>query len=100
MQTNKLVVSPAAQGDLKNIYQYGKNVWGVVRATEYIHHLKARFKYLIRHPQAGAVRDELISEIRCLPVKSHHVFYLYESQQVQIVRVLQRRQSAGLHIED
>ncbi|NQZ08868.1 MAG: type II toxin-antitoxin system RelE/ParE family toxin [Algicola sp.] len=98
MTTNKLVISPAAKEDLQNIYDYGKGNWGVVRATKYLFHIKSKFSYLQSNPQGCAVRNELLPGIRCLPVKNHNVFYQFESQQVEIIRVLQGRQSAALHI--
>ncbi len=98
--TNTLVISPAAKEDLQNIYNYGKGNWGAVRATQYLLHIKSKFSYLQSNPQGCAVRNELLLGIRCLPVKNHNVFYQFQSKsrQVEVVRILQGRQSAALHI--
>ncbi len=94
----KLVISPAAQQDLRDIYQFGLQTWGRLQSSDYLDHLKARFIALTSQPRIAVERPELAQNIRSLPVKSHVVFYRLQTNQLEIVRVLHRRQDPNRHL--
>lgn len=53
MSTYQLVIAPAAMKDLKNIYQYGVQLWGKTKSSHYLDNLKELFWTLTKHPYIG-----------------------------------------------
>lgn len=94
-----LVVAPAAQEDLREMYRYGVRNWGQRKAGEYLEHFKDCFWLLTTEPSIGIVRPELGDGLRSFAAKQHVVFYRLTESQVQIVRVLHGRQEAGRHLQ-
>ena len=94
-----LIISPVAQDDLRNIYQFGLRNWGANQSLRYLEHLKERFWALIEQPLIGIERPELLSEMRSFPVEIHVVFYQVRSRQIEIIRVLHGRQDPNRHIK-
>jgi len=98
MRGHKLVISPAALDDLRDIFHFGLRNWGQSRATRYLDTLKEQLWRLAEQPLIGLERPELFPEIRSFPVESHIVFYQVQSKQVEIIRVLHGRQNPNRHI--
>ena len=92
MALNKLVVSPAAQGDFKEIYQYGCTHWGKKRALQYVSQLKEQLWQLLTHPEIGLLRSELGPTMRSFALEKHIIFYRVQSEQIEVVRLLHGRQ--------
>ena len=44
--SNKLIISPAAHDDLRNIFRYGTLNWGAARARDYLVRIKERLWHL------------------------------------------------------
>jgi toxin ParE1/3/4 len=95
----KLVISPAAQQDLRNIYQYGLRTWGRSQSSDYLDLIRAHFIALTSQPRVAVDRPELAQNMHSLPVKSHVVFYRLETHQLEIVRVLHGRQDPNRHLK-
>ncbi len=94
-----LVISPAARGDLSEIYSFGLRNWGKARSIKYLGHLKEQFWLLTLQPLIGAERTELLSGVRSLPVESHIVFYRVSAGYIEIIRILHGRQDPNRHIK-
>ena len=92
MATRTLVISPSAQDDLKNIFQYSLNNWGETQAIEYLDALKTQLWTLTEQPLIGIERSELLPDLFSFPVESHIIFYRKTSTRIEIVRILHRRQ--------
>ncbi len=99
MSDYRLIISPVAQDDLKNIYQFGLRNWGVNQSLKYLENLKERFWALIKQPLIGIERSELMPEMRSFPVESHIVFYQVRSKKIEIIRILHGRQDPNRHIK-
>lgn len=93
-----LVISPAAQRDLRDIYLYGMRTWGEQRAGDYLDDVRDRFWLLTTQPNIGVLRPELGNDLRSFVAKQHVVCYRLTLNQVQIVRVLHGRQEPELHV--
>lgn len=93
-----LVISEAAQADLKNLYQYGAQHWGQLQSVRYLERIKQQLWLLTEQPKTGKLRPELQHNLRSMPVESHTVFYQFSAEQVEIIRVLHGRQDIETHL--
>lgn len=98
MPAHKLVISPAAKNDLKDIYQYGLRLWGQKQSDSYLENLKEYFWMLTDQPLAGVERPGLLPDMRSLPIESHILFYKATPNTVEIIRVLLGRQDPQQHL--
>ena len=95
----QLVISDAAQADLKDIYQYGLRQWGKAQSDRYLEKLKTQLWLLTEQPMMGTDRPELLAGNKSLPVESHTLYYRVTSDTVEIIRVLHGRQDPSRHLE-
>ena len=98
MSRHPLVISPAARDDLAEIGRFGKQAWGKMQSSAYLDRLKEQLWTLTEFPLVGVERDDLLPELRSLPVASHLVFYRLTQGCVEIVRVLHGRQDPHRHL--
>ncbi|MGV6858127.1 MAG: type II toxin-antitoxin system RelE/ParE family toxin [bacterium] len=99
MASHQLVVAPAAQNDLKDIYQYGVQQWGQAKSESYLSTIKSQLWLLTQQPLIGTERPEFLPNIRSLPIESHTLFYRVTSNRVEIIRVLHARQDPQHHLK-
>lgn len=92
MREHRLLISPAAQNDLGEIYRFGLRQWGQAQASRYLDDFKAQFWALTTQPFAGIERRELWPDMRSIPLAKHVIFYRVCATRVEIVRVLHARQ--------
>jgi len=95
MRSALLIISPAAQADLENIYAQGVANWGEGQSAKYLNRIREHVKTILTQPLMGKDRPELVPGIRSFPVEQHVVFYRLansENTQLEIVRVLHCRQ--------
>lgn len=78
----------AADADLAAILDYSAPRFGDAVAEAYLRSFDEAFTLLERHPHAGSVRTDVNPAIRCLPHRSHRIFYDIEGDTIWIVRVL------------
>jgi len=97
--TYQLIIAPAAQDDLKEIYQYGLRHWGQAQSDNYLETLKGKLWSLTEQPLIGTERSELLAGIRSLPTESHILFYRVTASNVEIIRVLHGRQDPARHLK-
>jgi len=99
MPVHQLVLAPAANADLKEIYQYGLRQWGQAQSDSYLENLKNYFWSLTEQPLMGVERPELLPDARSLPIVSHILFYRVTKDTVEIIRVLHGRQDPQRHLK-
>jgi len=99
MASHRLVISPAAVNDLKEIYQYGLRQWGRAQSESYLATIKSRLWLLTQQPLMGTERNELLAEARSLSIKSHTLYYRVTANMVEIIRVLHGRRDPQRHLE-
>ncbi len=99
MPAQRLVISPAAKTDLKNIYQYGLRKWGQKQSDNYPEIIKKHFWSLMEQPLNGIDRSEMLLGTRSLPIESHTLFYRVSRNAVEIIRVLHSRQDPQRHLK-
>jgi toxin ParE1/3/4 len=81
-------IRQAADLDLTSILQFSIAQFGRETAQAYLRGINKAFDMLSRHPEAGELRPEIDPPIRCLPYRSHRIFYDLDGDTVWIVRVL------------
>jgi len=70
----RLVLSPSARSDLKNIREYIASE-NRPAATRIVREIKAKFKTLLKFPEVGRRRNELKRGLRSFPVGKYVVLY-------------------------
>ncbi|MEM6841888.1 MAG: type II toxin-antitoxin system RelE/ParE family toxin [Bacteroidota bacterium] len=91
-------LSPAADHDLEDIFDYLDNQYGVHRAEEYLLALESLFDQLVDYPEMGVSRDEIRTGLRSFPKAKHIVFYRILPDRIRIVRVLHQHRDPRKHL--
>ena len=85
-----VLLSDKAKLDLFRIYRYleerSQNA-----ANDFIERVDTNFENLARFPFIGRARSSLAPGLRCLVVGLHLIFYMVESSQITVVRVIDGR---------
>ncbi len=95
----KVVVSPAAEADLADIYDYTYATWGEPQAAAYVDTLVVRFKWLAVNRSLWQARDDLIPGLYGRYEGRHLIVYRAGGDQLQVVRVLHQRMDPAGHLE-
>jgi len=90
----ELRLSAEADADLTGIWRWTVERYGAGAADEYLLAFDEVFDLLRRHPEAGAVREDVRPPVRSFVCRSHRVFYDLDAAGVLVVRVLHGRMSA------
>ena len=88
----QLLWSAAAEEDLLSIWRYGAGEWSPVMADEHERGLSRACERLLRAPQLGRPREELIAGLRSITEDPHVVFYRVSGRTLEIVRVLHQHE--------
>ncbi len=81
-------LSPAADKDLDEIFDYTEEEFGIDQAAKYLTELEEVFIQLFQNPLIGRTRNEIKRGLRNFVKSSHVVFYRPMKSHVRIVRVL------------
>ena len=87
----RFVVSPRAQADLDDIWDYTVEQWGVRRAEIYARLIMAAVDAVAADPHVGRACDDVRPGYRKYPVGSHVLFYRVVDEEIVVVRILHRR---------
>jgi toxin ParE1/3/4 len=89
---NRYLLSPAAQIDLEQIWDYTCHRWDVEPADEYLRELQRAIELAAVNPQIGRACDEIRPGYRKLAAGSHTLYYRVTPEGViDVVRVLHQR---------
>jgi toxin ParE1/3/4 len=81
-------LSPEADNDLEEIYDYSDTTFGSDQAISYLEGLETLFENLSKHPHIGRLRPEIRKGLRSIAHSSHTVYYRTVNKRIRIVRVL------------
>jgi toxin ParE1/3/4 len=96
---SRYLLSPAAQADLEQIWDYTHDRWGVDQAEEYLRELQCAIERAAANPQIGRACDEIRPGYRKLAAGSHTLFYRATADGlVDVVRVLHQRMDVDRHV--
>jgi toxin ParE1/3/4 len=91
---HKLVFRPAAQADIKALYDYIAEHGGRERAGAYINRIEKACRDLTTFPERGTVRNDLHPGIRIIGFERRtSIAFLVEGDTVRILRLLHGGQS-------
>lgn len=88
---SRFQLSPAARGDLSDIWAYSADQWGASQAEHYLRLIQKACEKLTDNPLLGAGCDWIRPGYRCLPVQSHRLFYrVNEDGNIDVIRILHK----------
>jgi toxin ParE1/3/4 len=96
--TGHFVLTPRAQTDLDEIWDYTAERWGLEQAETYTRQLWRDIAIVADRPSLGRECTEVRRDHRMYPSGSHVLFYRYTSDGVDIVRILHERMHYERHI--
>ena len=96
---SRYLLSPAAQADLEQIWDYTNDRWGIYQAEEYLRGLQRAIERAAANPRIGRPCDEIRPGYRRLAAGSHLLFYRVTAEGiVDVVRVLHQRMDVDRHL--
>jgi toxin ParE1/3/4 len=98
---SRFVLSPAAQADLSDIWDYSVKNWGRVQAERYVLGIRDACQALADGSRTGRAVDAIRRGYRRLAVGSHLLFYrVGPAGVIEVVRILHRRMDIAAHLRD
>lgn len=94
----ELRLTPAAVGDLEDIWRYTAHRWGVSQAERYIDRLTVCFEALAQAPLSAPACEHIRPGYRRQLVESHVVYFRTGQDMVTVVRILHERMDALRHL--
>ncbi|WP_280212185.1 type II toxin-antitoxin system RelE/ParE family toxin [Nocardia cyriacigeorgica] len=96
---SRYLLSPAAQADLEEIYDYTCDRWDHDQAETYLREIQHAIERAAANPRIGRPCDDIRSGYRRLTAGSHTLYYrLTPAGQVDVVRVLHQRMDVDRHL--
>jgi toxin ParE1/3/4 len=91
-------LSRAARRDLREIWHYTADRWGLDQADRYVRQLHRAFDAIANDPQKGRRYDEVRRGYRMLPAGTHMIFFRVRDQTIDIIRILHQRMDFDRHL--
>lgn len=87
-----------AARDLEVIIDYTLQQWHAHQANNYLNGLEERCQVLADNPKLGAHRNSIHEGLLSFPYESHVLYYVRESHDIAIVRVLHHSMDPLKHL--
>lgn len=84
-------LSPEADNDIEDIFDYTEFEYGLQKAVEYTTQFHIVFIELSQSPELGRSRDEIKVGLRSLIQDKHVIFYRILKDHIRIARVIHNR---------
>lgn len=95
------LLSPAAQHDLSDIWDYTVRVWGKAQAEGYIQLIRGTCEALAEGRKQGRAIDDIRQGYRKQAVGSRFIFYRFaETGEIDIVRIMHQRMDVPNRLGD
>jgi toxin ParE1/3/4 len=94
----RYILSPRAQADLDEIWDYTAETWGIDQAERYIRLLQHGIEAVAADPRRGSPCDDIRAGYRKYLVGSHILFYRITSEAIDVVRILHSRTELKRHL--
>ena len=92
------VLSPRAQADIDQIWEYSADRWDIDQANRYIAQIRRAIEVIASDPRRGRSCDEIREGYRRFSAGSHVLFFRIVEGQIDVVRVLHQSMDFGLHL--
>ena len=96
--TGRFVLSPRAEIDLDEIWDYTAERWGLEQAETYTRAIWERIKAISRRPAMGQDASDIRANYYKVPCGSHFLFYRLITEGVDVVRILHERMDYDSHL--
>lgn len=96
--TGRFVLTPRAQADFEEIWDYTAERWGLDQAETYTRQLWETIQRVANEPPLGHECKEVRDGYRQYPSGSHVLFYRLTADGIDIVRILHERMDYERHI--
>ncbi len=94
-------LSPAAEADLEDIWQFTALNWSHRQAEDYVSSLFDTFVKLGKNPGLGRRADVVMARYRRFRCGHHLIFYVQaDDGRVEVVRVLHEKTDVARHLYD
>ena len=94
----RYTLSPAAQADLENIWDYTVERWGEAQAEDYTRNIQAACEALSEGTMIIRSAEEVRAGYRKVAVGSHVMFFRMGSGVVEIIRILHQSMDVERHL--
>jgi len=94
----RYVLSPRAQSDLDEIWDYSAANWGDDQAESYARQIQAAIELVANDPRRGRPCDDIRPGYSKFAVGSHVLFYRRIETGVDVVRILHQRMDFDRHL--
>jgi toxin ParE1/3/4 len=81
-------LKPAAEQDIRDIYEFGRVTFGEKKAELYFQDLFEAFEHVSENPRVNRERLEVAPPARIHVFHAHLIFYRIDDASVSIVRIL------------
>jgi toxin ParE1/3/4 len=98
--SRRYVLSPAAQADLEQIWEYSCERWSDEQAEKYVREIQRGIERIVDDPLIGRPCEEVRAGYRRHAVGSHALYYRIASGDlIDVVRVLHQRMDVDRHLD-
>lgn len=94
----RAALSPRAQADLDEIWDFTAKRWGLDQAETYTRLLQGAIETIAAEPTRGRACDDIRAGYRKYPVGSHVLFYRKTEAGTDVVRILHQRMDVIRHL--
>src|SRR5689334_22160464 len=95
--TGRFILTPRAQADLDEIWDYTAARWSLDQAETYTRQLGRDIAAVAEQPSLGSECSEVRKGYRKYPSGSHVLFYRVIADGIDVVRILHERMDYGRH---
>lgn len=94
----KILLRPLAKIDIKKIWHYTFDNWGLNQADIYANELGKSINSLMDNPEIGRPIDDIRSDYRLYQFKHHLIVYCQAPSTIEVVRVLGENMDIKNHL--
>ena len=98
--SRELDISPAAEAEIAEIWDYTASEYGLDAADDYVSDLDRVMVRLLDYPLMGTDCSEVRKGYRRIRAGSHMIYYVPTDDGIQIMRVMHVRRDAKRHLRD
>ena len=98
--SRELDISPAAEAEIAEIWDYTASEYGPDAADDYVADLDKVMMRLLEFPLMGTDCAEVRKGYRRIRAGSYMIYYIPKERGIQIMRVLHVRRDAKRHLRD
>lgn len=89
-----------AKEDLRNIWRYTRDLWGVEKADAYVADIYNRCAWLSERPSLGKLRTDIAEGYYCFPQGRHLIFYLAREKEIDIIGIPHKAMDVEQYFEE